>query len=226
MSLLAVLFAQFGLPQAALMVLRVIAAIGGAFVGWFLSDPLARISYRLVAHKPIAGWTLPWIKMSGAVLVALLVYFFIPLGGGSGGWGFGPGLGGGPGLGHGEGGKDKASPTPEKSAKVDKKTAAEDKAVARDKRQSAVVRKPVEIEVLGAKRYQGEERYYLLRANGKALNLKEVEAYFKEHRDTLELHVVLTDDSPDEGLGIVEDLTRLASRLEIPSLVQRPKRGE
>src|SRR5947209_15607769 len=97
-------FAQLGLPEAALAVLRVIAGVGGAFVGWFVSDPLARVTYRLAAGKPIPGWTLPWIKVAGAILVGLLVYFFIPLGGGPGGWGYGPGLGGGPGKGPGEGG--------------------------------------------------------------------------------------------------------------------------
>jgi hypothetical protein len=215
-------FAQLGLSAAALMVLRVIAAIGGAFVGWFVSDPLARITYRLVARKPIPGWSLPWIKLSAAVIVALLVYFFIPLGGGPGGWGYGPGLGGGPGLGPGEGGKGTDS-APNSGVKGDDKALPTDKNAVRDKRSGPVVRKPVEIEVLGAKRYTGEERYYLVRPTDKARTLKEVEAYFKEHGGTLELHVVLTDDSPDEGLGIIEDLLMLANRMGIPSLVQRPK---
>jgi hypothetical protein len=100
------LFGQLGLPEAALGVLRVIAAIGGAFVGWLMSDPAARGAYWLAAHKPIPGWSLPWIKLASAAALGLLVYFFIPLGGGPGGWGYGPGTGGGAGQGAGVGGKD------------------------------------------------------------------------------------------------------------------------
>jgi hypothetical protein len=211
-------FAQLGLAETALTVLRVIAAIGGAFVGWFVSDPLARIGYRIAKHKPIPGWTLPWLKMASALLAGLLVYFFIPLGGDPGGWGYGPGLGGGAGQGPGQGGKDSAITTP--STKTDERSAkrnAEEKA--------AIVRKPVEIEVLGGKRYPGEERYYLLKSTGKAMTLNEVEAYFKEHGAKLELHVVLTDDSPDEVTGVTAALTRLADRYEIPSLIEAPKRS-
>jgi len=204
-------FAQLGLPEAALAVLRVIAGVGGAFVGWFVSDPLARVTYRLAAGKPIPGWTLPWIKVAGAILVGLLVYFFIPLGGGPGGWGYGPGLGGGPGKGPGEGGTQTNGNAA--SGKTDEKQPADSKQKSVEKSPEAVVRKPVEIEVLGGKRYPGENRYYLLRTTGKAMTLPEVETYFKEHGSKLELHVVITNDSPDNAItGVTDALTGLASR--------------
>ncbi len=214
------LFAQLGLPEAALAVLRVIAGVGGAFVGWFVSDPLARATYRLAAARPIPGWTLPWIKVAGAVLVGLLVYFFIPLGGGPGGWGYGPGLGGGPGKGSGEGGTQDAGKAASGTAETQP---AKDKDNAAKKSPEAVVRKPVEIEVLGGKRYPGDGRYYLLRGTGKAMTLPEVEAYFKEHakKSKLLLHVIVTQDSPDNAItGVTEALTELANRYQIPSLVK------
>jgi hypothetical protein len=77
--------------------------------------------------------------------------------------------------------------------------------------------------VLGGKRYPGEERYYRLRSTGKALTLAQVEAYFKENSARLELHIVLTDDSPDDITGITAALTRLADRYQIASLIERPK---
>ncbi len=208
------LFAQLDLGRTALEVLRVIAAVGGAFVGWFLSDPLARVAYWLAVQKAIPGWTLPWLKLSSAVLVALLVYYLIPLGGGPGGWGYGPGLGGDPGL--GAGAKDAGT------AAVDAGKARSDKVKPPEKSPEAVVRKPIEIEVLGGKRYPGDERYYLLRTTGKAMTIGEVEMYFKENGRKLELHVILTDDSPDDVTGVTEALTRLAGRYQIPSLVDRP----
>jgi hypothetical protein len=224
MILAAVVLAQFGLPEAALFVLSVIAGVGGAFVGWFVSDPVARITYRLVTGKPIPGWTLPWIKITCAVLLGLLVYFLVQLGGGPGGLGYGPGLGGGPGKGPGAGGKDTGAATTDSGTPADKK-ASQDKTKSGTKPPEAVVRKPVEIEVLGGKRYPGDERYYLLRATDKAMTIAEVEAYFKEHGSKLELHIVLTDESPDDSTGITDALTRLAGHYQILSLVDRPKKS-
>ena len=89
------LFAQAGLTDAVFWALRAAAGLGGALVGWFVSDPLTRLLYRAAFAKPPPGWVLPWAKLAGAILVGLLVFFFIPLGGGPGGFGFGPGQGGG-----------------------------------------------------------------------------------------------------------------------------------
>jgi hypothetical protein len=207
----------FGLPEAALWVLRVIAAIGAVLVGWFVSDPLARVGYRLIAGKPIPGWTLPWIKITGALVLGLLVYYFIPLGGGPGGWGYGPGLGGGPGKGAGEGGTETQGKAA--SGKTDKQPPAKDKPA--EESPEAVVRKPVEIEVLGGKRYPGDNRYYLLRSTDKAKTLQEVEGYFKEHAGKLELRIIVTSESPDNTItGVTDALQRVANQYQIPSLVE------
>ena len=213
------LLAQFGLNEAAFQVLSVIAGVGGAFVGWFVSDPVARITHRLVSGKPIPGWTLPWIKLGSAIVLGLLVYFLIGFGGGPGGWGYGRGLGGGPGLGPGQGGKDTGVAV--KDSADSKKTPPKDQGKSTDKN---TVHKRVEVEILGGDRYPGGDRYYRLRATGKALTLKEIDAYFEENAGKLELHVIITDDSPAKGLGIREDLFRCASRHRIPSLETEPKR--
>src|SRR6516164_9723902 len=217
MSVAAILLAQFGLSEAAFLVLRIIAGVGGAFIGWFVSDPLARITHRLVWRKPIPGWTLPWLKVGGAALLGLLVFFLIQPGGGPGGWGFGAGKGGSPGLGPGLGGKDLGAGADAKK-NDEKKTPAGDKSKSGDKAAAKWERKPVEIEVLGGDRYPGGERYYLLQGRTKAMTLKEVDAYFEEHADKLELHMVITKDSPAKGNGIREDLIERANRHKIPSL--------
>ena len=215
------LFAQFGLPEAALWVLRVIAGIGGAFVGWFITDPLARITHRLVANKPIRGWTLPWIKMAGAIIVGLLVYFFIPLGGGPGGLGYGPGLGGGPGKGPGQGGTEAQGDAA--GAKTDKTPTLADKTPA-EKTPVLVERKRIEIEVLGGERYNGDGRYYLLRSTGKAMTLKEAEAYFQEHAGKLEVQIVLTEDSPDDAFtGVTRALRQAADRHHIATTLNEKR---
>ena len=100
------IFAQmgdFGMTEGVLHVLRIIAAVGGAVIGWFLFDPLTRLGYRLWYRTPVPGAVLFTSKGSAAAILATLVYVFMPLGGG-GGLGWGPGKGGSPGKGPGQGG--------------------------------------------------------------------------------------------------------------------------
>jgi hypothetical protein len=221
----AMLLAQFGLGEWAEWLVRIIAAIGGAFVGWFVSDPIARLSYRLFARKAIPPWSLPWIKLSSAALCGLIMYFAIGLGGGPGGWGYGPGLGGGPGKGPGVGGKDTGMAV--QNGKSDDKTRPGDPVKPGQK----TVRERLDIEILGAKAAPDAEHCYLIRAGGKQakpMTLKEVESHFKEHDGKLELHVILTENSPDPKLTpYLEELTQLADRYQISSLIEppAPKKG-
>jgi hypothetical protein len=215
------LFAQFGLPEAALWVLRVIAGIGGAFVGWFITDPLARITHRLVRAKPIPGWTLPWIKMAGAIAFGLLVYFLVGLGGGPGGLGYGPGLGGGPGKGPGQGGTQAHGNAA--GARTDNTPAVADQKPA-EKTPVRVERKRIEIEVLGGERYKGDGRYYLLRGTGNAMTVKEIDAYFQEHAGKLEVQIVLTEDSPDDAFtGVTRALRQAADRHQITTTLNEKR---
>jgi hypothetical protein len=217
------LFTQLGLTETAQWVLKIIAAVGGAFIGWFVSDPLARLTHWLAFHKAIPGWTLPFAKFGGAALLGVIAFMLVSLGGGPGGLGFGPGLGGGPGKGTGEGGKDSGVVAQDGGKKSDNSPSDKDKTKPSDKSSGKIVTKKVEIEVLGGNRYAGDDRWYLLRPGDKALTLKEVEALFKDSGGKLLLDVVLTDDSPDEGLGITEELRRLADRYQISSQVHRPE---
>jgi hypothetical protein len=137
---------------------------------------------------------LPWAKLTGAIVVGLLVFYFIPLGGGPGGFGFGPGEGGGAGLGAGKGG-DKSGQTSPK----DKGTAGEKKGP--EAAPQSAVREPVEIELLGGDRYQGDQRFYLIGRTGPAKSLDEVKEYLDErHREKpLEVRIYLTKRSQSVG---------------------------
>src|SRR5437667_455698 len=104
MTPMGTLYELLGLGEPLLLIVRIIGGVGGSFVGWFVTDPLARISYRLARHKPIPDWTLPWLKLGGAAILGLVVFFLIQLGGS----GYGPGPGGGPGKGPGKGGTEHA----------------------------------------------------------------------------------------------------------------------
>jgi hypothetical protein len=201
------LFAQTGGPTEMLFwLLRFMAGLGGALIGWFLSDPIARLLYRVAYRKPIPDWSLPWLKLISAGLVGVLVFFFIPLGGGPGGFGFGPGAGGAPGKGAGDGSKTTApgkGGTPEKAdakAKVDTPT-----------KKDLAAKKPIEIELLGGTRYQNDGKFYLLERKPPALALAEVEEYLKQHQAELsEVRILLTPESVDKGHAATVKLHKLA----------------
>ena len=182
------MFAQgmfdFGLNDKLLEIVRVIATVGGAVVGWFLCDPLTRIIYRISFRSATPAALLFMVKAGGALTLSLLIYFFIPLGGG-GGPGFGPGLGGGPGKGPGKGGDKVAA---DGTAKADKTP------------KSAGTFETVEIEILGGKRFQddGKDRFYLLKRAEPAVSLDELDDYFKKQESKIQVTAILTKDS---GVG-------------------------
>ena len=213
MSLLADGLGSFTLSEGAFWLLRAVAGVGGAFLGWFLSGPLVRLGYWLAFQKAIPEWLVPWLKLAGAVAVGLLVFWLIPLGGGPGGWGFGMGQGGGPGLGPGKG-SDKIGSADGKSSPADKKAEqpADKKGVEEKKTPRAVVeRQPVDIELIDRGHYQNDDRYYLLNRKPPPLTLAEVKAHLDKARQDkkLEVHIVLTEQSVDRGHESVVRLGRL-----------------
>jgi hypothetical protein len=223
-------FPDFGLSDGVLFIVRIIATIGGAVIGWFAADPVTRVSYWAASRKPTPGSLLFTTKSMSAITLALLIYMFMPLGGGGGGLGWGPGLGGNPGKGPGQGGdkgnagaKDVKPPVDAKDAKPTK----DDKANAKP-----VTRLPIDIEILGGPKFKpdGKDRYYLIRKSDPSLKLSdaplnhaEVEAVFKEYQTKLLIRIVHTDDSAviDTESDPTRRLQKLASKYEIPT--QGPK---
>lgn len=204
--------------------IRIIATVGGAVVGWFLGDPLTRLTYRLLYREAAPGILLFSVKSMAAISLALAIYFWMPLGGG-GGLGQGPGKGGLPGKGPGKGGGDKAGPTepPKKDTKpsLDPKL---DKATTDPKKPLA--REMVLIEVIGGERFptDGKDRYYLLKKVDPPVSLTELEEYFKQHRSKLEIKIVHTDNSTviNTDMDPTRRLQKLASKYDLPSVVIGP----
>lgn len=182
---------DFGLTEGVLHVVRIIAAVGGAVVGWFAFDPLTRLGYRLLYRAPTPGAVLFTCKGSAAAILATLIYVFIPLGGG-GGPGSGPGKGGSPGAGPGKGGTKIVSDGAAKDAKGNNK----------DKDKTDAAKTPaklerVPIEILGGTRFEddGKDRFYLLERKKPAVSIGEIDAYFKKHEGKIEVIAVLTKDT-------------------------------
>jgi hypothetical protein len=204
-------------------ILRLIATIGGAVVGWFVCDPLTRVGYRALYREPAPGFLIFTFKAIGATFLGLAIYFWMPLGGG-GGLGQGPGKGGLPGKGAGKGG-DKAVPS-DSSKKDDKPTLDPklDKATPNGK--TPPIREMVLIEVLGGERFptDGKDRYYLLKKADAPVSLYELEGYFKQHAHKLEIKIIHTDDSTviNTDMDPTRRLQKLASKYDLPSVVIGP----
>lgn len=199
-------FLDYGFSDSILHIVRIIAAVGGAVVGWFGCDPLTRLGYRL-SYKGATPMPLLFVtKSAGAAILSILVYFYLPLGGG-GGLGFGPGAGGSPGKGPGQGGDKGLAATDGKDAKPPVK----DKADVDGKSSKAI--ETIEIEIINVKRFEDveNERYYLLRRKEPAVPLGKVEELFKKNAVRIEVAPILTRDS----IGVSQDDNPLSQLLEL-----------
>ena len=181
---------DFGLSETVLFLVRIIATVGGAVVGWFVCDPLTRIVYRASAAKPTPGGLLLGTKMGGAATLALLIYFFLPLGsGGGGGFGFGPGAGGLPGKGPGDGSDKVASKDNAKTDKANKDT----KDQSTDDAKTPQKRERVEIELIASDR---NEPTYLIKGATDPIGINGLREYFEKNHGKIIVIPVLTERSP------------------------------
>jgi hypothetical protein len=214
------IFAQglldFGMSETVLHIIRIIASVGGAIVGWFVCDPLTRLAYRLSFRGTTPGVLLFGAKLTGAAGLALLVYFYLPLGGG-GGFGWGPGQGGGPGKGTGAGSDKPADP-----ASKDAKDRTGVTPLVKDTTHKGTL-ESMEIEIISRDRFidkEKEDRFYLLRGAEPAKSFNELDAYLKENGTKLEVTPVLTRDSiPDnEKAQPLAQLLALTKKYKIKTL--------
>ena len=181
-------FLDFGLSEGVLHIVRIVASVGGAVVGWFVCDPLTRLLYRVSFRGATPGFLLLGTKSGGAATLALLIYFFMPLGGGSG-FGFGLGPGGLPGKGQGEGGS-----TSNGTLKANKDAKDRKDAKTTDAPNSSQQVETVEIEILGGGRVQNN-RYYLIKGSTAPLSHDELKEYFDKNHGKIKVIPVLTEDS-------------------------------
>ena len=166
-------------------IIRIIATIGGAVVGWFAGDLSTRGIYFLWYRASAPGILVFSVKVVVAILLALVIYFFVPLGGG--GLGNGPGVGGAPSKGDGKGdGKGDKNAITDSARKDDKATDKDSKTPKVDPEKKPL--RQLVIEVLGGDRLpdDGRERYYLIAKAAEPLSITEVKDYFKKSEGTFD----------------------------------------
>ncbi|HYV38474.1 MAG TPA: hypothetical protein VE988_22510 [Gemmataceae bacterium] len=180
---------DMSIPELFKFALRLIAAAGGFVVGYLVAGPVAAGLVRAAFHKPIPRSLGTCAKLGGGLLLAAIVFIYMPIGSGGGGGG---GTGGGTGSGKG----------PFKGGTGNGATAAPGKGSSESgtgKDKPANTSEILVIEMLGPTTAEGD-KFYLLHRKGPAVNFEGVEAYWKMHREQWSrVEVVLTRTSTSEN---------------------------
>lgn len=208
----------YDLQEGVVFIIRIIATIGGAVVGWFVCDPITRIVHRLIRRTATPGGLLFCGKALGGAALALAVWFLMPEGGGNGGGpGFGPGKGGLPSSGGTGGAKSEVAVNAKPDAKIDAKD------------QAPRTLESVEIEIISGKLFEklhqedGKERFFLLKRAQPALTADELDAYLKKNHAKIEVTPILTKESI--GIGgkdnPLEQLLSLTKKYHVKTLQRK-----
>jgi hypothetical protein len=206
--------------QVLYVAVRIFAAAAGALVGWLVTGFAVRVLVRLAFHRPVPRPVLFLARVVGAVLIGLLVYYYLHPGG-SGGWGLG---GGGFGLGGGGTGPGKGGAGGTGIQATTRTTAAEPgTAKSTDRATTAKTRPPdtLTIELLGGSRYKKDRRYYLVDGREPAKTLDEVEESLKRNKGRYrKLEIVITPESVASVHPAVTGLEELAQQHHLTSVLR------
>ena len=191
-----------------LWIIRIIATIGGAVVGWFVCDPLTRLFYRVSFRAPTPGGILVSCKLAGGAILAASIYYLMPLvfGGGPGLGLGGAGLGGSAGNGGGNGDKSGANGDSAKNITNPPK----DKSPGKNPKLESV-----EVEIIKIKNFakDGTNRYYLLNGAEPALSLADLRTALEKNKPK-KILVVLTKGSFDVSHPDEKNNPNVRTRLE------------
>jgi hypothetical protein len=187
------------------LAVRFVVALAGFAVGYFLTGPIVQGGFWLVRRRTLPDWQLGFLRVVVGILVALIVFYLVPLGGN--GWG-GAGSGGGQGDGQGSGkGTQGIGTGTTKKPDTNQDTGSTDKTSA-----GALV-----VEMLGPTTAEGD-KCYRLDKKGPPLNWEELKAYIEMHRAKISvIEIVITEQSVSRSDRLVEQLQQLANKLDIAS---------
>src|SRR5262245_3652534 len=180
--------------------LRVLLAVAGAVIGWYVARPAARVLFPLGFQRPTPPRALGASRVVGAVALGALVFYLFPLG-----LGDGPGPGGGPGRGPGAGGDGgKPADVAGKGGKGgDKKP---------DDPPPGVLR----VEMIPSQSYKHDKKYYFLPDQKEPVTLADVEAHLSKHKKRLrEVQILVYANSMAKAHPATEELSALANSFDL-----------
>ncbi len=205
------------LGEGVILVLRIVLALAGALVAWWVSSPLTKGISRLVFRRPPSPAVLTLCRLTAAVLVALALFYFFPLGFGGGGSGGGRGSGVGPGT---DGrGSDKGGGPDKGSGQKDGK----------QKQPEVKPGKTTRIEIQLSELYNKKRdgRWYLIESKPPAKTLEEVEQYLKAHKGQFQnMDIILYANAPEPGHYAVKALEDLGERYKLRTYLPKEYWGK
>jgi hypothetical protein len=207
---------NLGIPDVGLLLLKVLAVVGGTVLGGLLGGLLLQLLVRAFFHRATPKPALRVIRLLGGLVLGLLVWLWVfgeggpgGLGGGSGFWPFGGKGGSGTGT----------APLIQATAKQ------KGPATASSPSRPDVLR----VEMLGGDRYKSDERFYLIEGEKTPRTLSELTdalTTLREKKPGLKkLEIVIYDTgSVAEGHEAVRALQQRARDLDFEVAVFKPGR--
>lgn len=186
----------FGAFNLNLQVMKLLAVVGGAALGYMLVGALLRFAGRFLPRDRVPRAVQLAVRLLGGFTTGLLVYLWLFGVGGSGGWGSG---GGGwvpfGGTGGEEGGANQKGKDPLRDQPAPPRAAT------------------LRVDLLGGTRVK-EQRFYMLEGSDRALTFEELTQAVGERRKLTPpiagLRIVLHPDSVDRSNPAVRQLERWA----------------
>jgi hypothetical protein len=191
------------------LAVRFVVALAGFAVGYFLTGPIVQGGLWLIRRRTLPDWQLGIVRVVVGILVALIVFYLVPIGGN--GWG-GAGSGGGQGDGQGPGKGTQGSGTGTTS---DKKSGPGQDTGPTDKRTASTL----VVEMLGPTTAEGD-KCYRLDKKSPPLNWEALKGYIEMQQARITaIEILITEQSVSRSDPLVEQLRQLAEKLMIPTRI-------
>ena len=192
------------------LAVRFVVALAGFAVGYFLTGPLVQLTAWLFRRRQLPDWVVGFLRVTVGILVALIVFYLVPIGGtGLGGGGSGGGLGEGQGSGK-QGGPGTGTAAGTASIGLD----------TRATRKGSITTGTLVVEMLGPGTAEGD-KCYRLDPNGAPMNWQTLKSHIEtQHAQIESIVIVITEQSVSRSDPLVEQLQQLAQKLGIPSVIK------
>lgn len=183
---------------------RILLTILAGLIGWFVFGPTSAMLHRLAFQKPISGQSKFVARLGGALVLAALAFFLIPLGGGRGPGPGGPGTGGYGTGGDQPGGGGQGSGPGGGNGDANGTGTGKSKAV-------------LIVEIVAIKNYEKDSgKYYLIDSKEPALTLAEVESILKQNKGKWgQLNIIVYANSFPLSGSVFQELEELAKRYSL-----------
>jgi hypothetical protein len=187
------------------LAVRFVIALAGFAVGYFLTGPIVQMIAWLIRRRQLPDWVVGFLRVAVGILIALLVFYLVPIGGtGLGGGGSGGGLGEGQGSGKGTG-----------TATTGKSATGLDTRVTNI---GPTTKGALVVEMLGPGTADGD-KCYRLDPKAAAVNWETLKSYLETQRPQ-SITIVITEQSVSRSDPLVEQLQQLAQKLGIPTVIK------